>query len=130
MLLVGISLGKINLSTFIKYYAYISLFYIFEIIVFFLLKDILINFILLNFTIRFIFVVLTSYFLKNYVFEGGSYFYTVFYLVAFLNPIGSSFFLFMLTSFVLENLLIGKFISDVIVSIISFSIINFINKNK
>jgi len=118
------------LSTFIKYYAYISLFYILEIVLFFLLKDILINFILLNFIIRFIFVTLTSYILKNNVFKGGRYFYTIFYFIAFLNPIGSSFFLYLLTNFVLENLIIGKFISDVIVSLLSFLIINFLNKNN
>ena len=123
-------LGKISLSTFIKYYAYISLFYILEIVLFFLLKDILINFILLNFIIRFIFVTVTSYILKNNVFKGGRYFYTIFYFVAFLNPIGSSFFLYLLTNFVLENLIIGKFISDVIVSLLSFLIINFLNKNN
>jgi len=118
------------LSTFIKYYTYISLFYVLEMMVFFLLKDILINLILLNFIIRFIFVVLTSYILKNNVFKGEEYFYTIFYFVAFLNPIGSSFFLYLLTSFVLESILIGKFISDVIVSLLSFSIINLSNKNK
>jgi len=99
-------------------------------VIFFLLKDILINFIFLNFIIRFIFVVLTSQILKNNVFKGGRNFYAIFYIVAFLNPIGSSFFLFILTEFVLENLLIGKFISDVIVSFLSFTIINFSNKNK
>lgn len=118
------------MSTFIKYYAYISLFYILEIVLFFLLKDILINFILLNFIIRFIFVTLTSYILKNNVFKDGRYFYTIFYFIAFLNPIGSSFFLYLLTNFVLENLIIGKFISDVIVSLLSFLIINFLNKNN
>ena len=118
------------MSIFIKYYAYISLFYILEITIFFLLKDILINFIFLNFIIRFVFVVLTSQILKNNVFKRSSNFYAIFYIVAFLNPVGSSFFLFLLTGFVLENLLIGKFISDVIVSFLSFTIINFSNKNK
>ncbi len=99
-------------------------------VLFFLLKDILINFILLNFIIRFIFVTLTSYILKNNVFKGGRYFYTIFYFVAFLNPIGSSFFLYLLTNFVLESVIIGKFISDVIVSLLSFLIINFLNKNN
>ena len=117
------------MSTFIKYYAYISLFYILEMILFFLLKDIFINLILLNFIIRFIFVTLTSYILKNNVFKGGRYFYTIFYFVAFLNPIGSSFFLYLFTNLVLESLIIGKFISDVVVSFLSFLIISFSNKN-
>ena len=99
-------------------------------IIFFLLKDILINFIFLNFIIRFVFVALTSQILKNNVFKRSSNFYAIFYTVAFFNPIGSSFFLFLLTEFLLENLLIGKFISDVIVSFLSFTIINFSNKNK
>ena len=130
MPLVGIYLGKTSLPTFLKYYTYISLFYILEMMIFFLLKDILANLILLNLIIRFIFVVLTSYILKNFVFKGDRYFYTVFYLIALLNPIGSSLVLYILTSFVLKSLLLGKFVSDVIVSLISFSIINFSNKNK
>tara|TARA_B000000532_G_C18872345_1_gene408979 strand:- start:1236 stop:1628 length:393 start_codon:yes stop_codon:yes gene_type:complete len=128
--LVGIYLGKTSLPTFLKYYTYISLFYILELMIFFLLKDILANLILLNFIIRFIFVVLTSYILKNFVFKGDGYFYTIFYLIALLNPIGSSLILYILNSFILKSLLLGKFVSDVIVSLISFSIINLLNKNK
>lgn len=71
---------------------------------------------------------LSSYILKNNVFDGEGYFYTIFYLIAFLNPFGSSLFLLLLTNFVLENLLIGKFISDVIVSLLSFLVINYLNK--
>ena len=66
--------------------------------------------------------------MKNFVFKGGRYFYTIFYFVALLNPIGSSLILYILNSFVLKSLLLGKFVSDVIVSLLSFSIINLLNK--
>jgi len=66
----------------------------------------------------------------TFVFKGDGYFYTIFYLIALLNPIGSSLILYILNSFILKSLLLGKFVSDVIVSLISFSIINLLNKNK
>ncbi len=116
------------MSKLIKYYLLISFFYILEIYIFWVFQKIVLNDILLNFSIRIFFVIISSHFLRNNIFNKVQSFYLIFYSVALLNPLISSMFIYLILNFFSENVTFAKLLADIFTSAISFGILYIANE--
>ena len=104
----------------IKYYLIIGPIYLIEILIFYISSEMFNNIYVLNFLIRGSFVLLISLILKNIVFTSVKNFYSKFLILCILNPLFSSFFLGVILSMMLIDLVYAKLLADIIVSVIFY----------
>lgn len=104
----------------IKYYLIIVPIYLIEILIFYISNEMFNNIYVLNFLIRGSFVLLSSLILRNIIFFSVQNFYSKFFILGILNPLFSSFFLGVILSIILIDLVYAKLLADIIVSVIFY----------
>lgn len=83
----------------------------------------------INFFIRGLMIILFSRMVKKYVYPDSKEFYKTFYLLAAVNPILSSFLLWLISKFVMYDINFIKIFGDVVTSLILFLVLRKTFKN-